>query len=384
MCDSDAKEVPRLARADLKEAVADLVAKDAAPEQLLPYPTQAGVSALAAMLGVKEKLARKAVVDARSEGLLSEYPANQYIYVLFHKPINAVCARQEVNRFAGSRNTIYDVLPPGVPHVPHVGRLDMDTSGLLLLTDDGPLHDILLRKDAEPARGAPVDQSAAAVLPCKRARDVVGRQPGKSDAAECEVEGVSKVYHVEVEPGKGVQYMHGGAVDVEAAVASLEQPLAYGAEEAELRTAPAKVRFWDPAASSPRRPEEASMGPARSAPEGSSAGGDTAPTAITSGDTSRVAHFEITICEGKNRQVRKLCARAGLIVRALHRVKFGPLELGGLDVGEARNLTDDEVAACYLSGQAHLTEGGNVIASCRANSCTLQDLPRVLKIDSLP
>lgn len=58
--------------------------------------------------------------------------------VLFHKPVGLVCTHDSRE---GQR--IYDVLPPRwllrSPQVTSVGRLDKDTSGLLVITDDGPL-----------------------------------------------------------------------------------------------------------------------------------------------------------------------------------------------------------------------------------------------------
>lgn len=55
--------------------------------------------------------------------------------------------------------------------------------------------------------------------------------------------------------------------------------------------------------------------------------------------------LSVTIHEGRNRQVRRMCALAGLEVRALKRVREGPLTLGDLPVGKWRRLTGGEVAA---------------------------------------
>lgn len=54
--------------------------------------------------------------------------------VLFNKPVGYVCSR----RGQGSQ-TIYDLLPAKLHHLKPVGRLDKDSSGLLLLTNDGQL-----------------------------------------------------------------------------------------------------------------------------------------------------------------------------------------------------------------------------------------------------
>ena len=61
--------------------------------------------------------------------------------------------------------------------------------------------------------------------------------------------------------------------------------------------------------------------------------------------TTTQATLEVTIAEGRNRQIRRLAARADLKVTALHRVRLGPLALGDLPVGAARGLTPREVEA---------------------------------------
>ena len=54
-------------------------------------------------------------------------------YVLFHKPRGFVVTRSDER----GRRTIYDLLPPEFSTLFHVGRLDKDSEGLLLLTNDG-------------------------------------------------------------------------------------------------------------------------------------------------------------------------------------------------------------------------------------------------------
>eukprot|EP01045_Picozoa_sp_COSAG04_P013238 COSAG04_NODE_928_length_9368_cov_3.520984_11_plen_239_part_00 len=54
---------------------------------------------------------------------------------------------------------------------------------------------------------------------------------------------------------------------------------------------------------------------------------------------------EFTLREGRNRQIRRLCARSRLHVRRLHRTRFGPLGLGGLEEGRCRALSAAELAA---------------------------------------
>ncbi len=55
------------------------------------------------------------------------------------------------------------------------------------------------------------------------------------------------------------------------------------------------------------------------------------------------AMLAITIGEGKNRQIRKMCEKAELYVTRLKRVREGPLELGELAPGKWRHLTEDEM-----------------------------------------
>ena len=57
------------------------------------------------------------------------------------------------------------------------------------------------------------------------------------------------------------------------------------------------------------------------------------------------AWFLITIHEGRNRQVRRMCQAAGMEVTRLRRVKEGSLSLGDLPLGKWRYLTEAEVAA---------------------------------------
>ena len=54
--------------------------------------------------------------------------------------------------------------------------------------------------------------------------------------------------------------------------------------------------------------------------------------------------IEVVLREGRNRQVRRMLEAVGNRVVALRRIRFGPLELGGLKEGDARRLSDREVA----------------------------------------
>lgn len=56
-----------------------------------------------------------------------------YTYIALHKPIGYVSSRRQ----QGDNPTLYDLLPKDLHHLKPVGRLDKDSSGLLLLSDDG-------------------------------------------------------------------------------------------------------------------------------------------------------------------------------------------------------------------------------------------------------
>lgn len=60
-----------------------------------------------------------------------------------------------------------------------------------------------------------------------------------------------------------------------------------------------------------------------------------------------------TIHEGRNRQIRRMCAAAGLEVRRLRRVREGPLVLGDLPTGQWRPLTGRELALLGAAGTNH-------------------------------
>ncbi len=57
--------------------------------------------------------------------------------------------------------------------------------------------------------------------------------------------------------------------------------------------------------------------------------------------------LRITIHEGRNRQVRRMLEAVNRRATALRRISMGPVQLGRLDVGESRNLTEDELAALH-------------------------------------
>jgi len=72
--------------------------------------------------------------------------------------------------------------------------------------------------------------------------------------------------------------------------------------------------------------------------------GRTRPAAVTRvRDSARFTFFEITITEGRNRQVRRMVEALDAKVLKLVRTKIGNVEIGGLEIGKHRTLTADEV-----------------------------------------
>lgn len=60
-------------------------------------------------------------------------PTTEFTYLLLHKPRGYICSRRQ----QGDAETIYALLPPEYHNLKPVGRLDKDSSGLVLLTNDG-------------------------------------------------------------------------------------------------------------------------------------------------------------------------------------------------------------------------------------------------------
>lgn len=83
-----------------------------------------------------------------------------HVYLAFHKPVGYVCSRKQ----QGDSPTIYDLIPKQYHTLKPVGRLDRDSSGLILLTNDGDfafrmthpsfhkmkIYEVTLHKDLEP------------------------------------------------------------------------------------------------------------------------------------------------------------------------------------------------------------------------------------------
>jgi 23S rRNA pseudouridine2605 synthase len=174
------------------------------------------------------------------DGELVRAPGARVVYAL-HKPPGVVSTAADPH----GRRTVVDLVPAGHRLYP-VGRLDADTTGLILLTNDGDLAYALTHPRFE----------------------------------------VPRTYRARVEGRPG-----------ERALRSLRE----GVELDDGRTAPAQVRLLGP------------------------------------------HELELTIHEGRKRQVRRMCEAVGHRVVDLRRVAFGPLRLGDLAAGRHRRLTAAEV-----------------------------------------
>ena len=171
-------------------------------------------------------------------------PRSEKVYLMLHKPRGYVTTLSDEK----GRPTAADLVADCGVRVWPVGRLDLNSEGLLLLTNDGDLTDRLLHPSGE----------------------------------------VEKVYQVRVRGEVA------GAAERLAAITDLEGE----------RIRPARVR--------------------------------------TLRTGSQRAELEITIHEGKNRQIRRMCTACGLTVERLRRVREHTLELGDLPPGRWRYLTERE------------------------------------------
>jgi 23S rRNA pseudouridine2605 synthase len=177
-------------------------------------------------------------VDGRGLG----GPPRRVVYAI-HKPAGVVSTAHDPQ----GRRTVVDLVPEARTRLYPVGRLDADTTGLILVTNDGELANHLTHPRYE----------------------------------------VPKTYRARVaNPPVG-----------ERAVRTLRD----GVQLDDGRTAPARVRALAP------------------------------------------NELELTICEGRKRQVRRMCEAVGHPVIALRRIAFGPLHLGDLPPGAHRRLSAAEV-----------------------------------------
>lgn len=167
-------------------------------------------------------------------------PLQEKIYIAFHKPFGAITTTDK-----NSENTVMDYIQ--IPHrIYPVGRLDVQSSGLLLLTNDGDIVNKLLKAEHKK----------------EKEYLVTVNKPFTEDAIKKLAEGI--------------------LLD-------------------ERKTFPAKIKQISP------------------------------------------NQISITIIQGMNRQIRRMCEKVGYEVKILKRVRIGNIRLGELPRGKWRHLTPDEV-----------------------------------------
>jgi pseudouridine synthase len=170
----------------------------------------------------------------------------QRIYLLLYKPTGYLTTYRDPQ----NRPTVYDLITEVGTFVSPVGRLDLDTSGLLLMTNDTAFAERVTNPESH----------------------------------------VPKTYLVK-----------------------------------------ASVRLSDEQLQQLRDGVELSDGPTRPA------------TVMRVRDSERYTHFEITLTEGRNRQVRRMVEALDAHVLKLVRVGIGPVRIGTLPIGRWRPLTADEL-----------------------------------------
>ena len=175
------------------------------------------------------------------------FSSNKFVYILLNKPIGYVTTAKD--QF--DRDSVLDLVKVKERVVP-VGRLDMYTSGALILTNDGDF--------------------------------------------------VYKVTHPKHEITKTYTVTVRGVIENDAV-----EKLRNGVEIEDYNTRPAKVKI------------------------------------LKTDEEKNISRLEITIHEGKNRQVRKMCEAVGSKVVALHRSKIGDIGVKDLKLGTWRYLKDFEV-----------------------------------------
>ena len=214
-------------------------------------------------------------------------PPAETTTVLLNKPRGWVTTLSDEK----DRPTVGSLLPPELGRLYPVGRLDQFSEGLLLMTNDGELANRLTHPAGE----------------------------------------VEKTYRL------WVSGWHEGALE------QLRRPIVLDG----YRIKPPLVKLlW--AHEAEDRQDCAVGSDALIAPV-IAAGNDAAvPAAEASGDASlregkRTALLEITIHEGRNRQIRRMAEAAGLKTTRLQRVAEGPLTLGELKPGQWRRLSEAEL-----------------------------------------
>lgn len=188
-----------------------------------------------------------------------------YKYFLLHKPYGVL------SQFTheGGHKSLADIEFEWPSDVYPVGRLDTDSEGLLLLTNDKRLNSEIL----SPERGHP------------------------------------RTYHAQVE----------GSPDFKD-IRFLQNPMILKIKGKDFTTRPCKADILSPAPVHPER---------------------TPPIRVRK--TVPDSWISLSLTEGKNRQVRKMTAKAGFPTLRLIRVSIGPFKLDNLKSGEVREVYFEEI-----------------------------------------
>ena len=111
-------------------------------------------------------------------------------YVVLHKPPGVLSSRAS----QGGKRTVYDLLPREVVTLPHVGRLDAESEGLLLLSNDGVLAQALTHpsRQMEKEYDVVLDRTFDLKLIPKLLKGIY-LEEGRAKAAHVNVEGANKV-----------------------------------------------------------------------------------------------------------------------------------------------------------------------------------------------
>ena len=111
-------------------------------------------------------------------------------FLLMHKPSGALSSRAS----QGGKPTIYDLLPRDAGNLPHVGRLDADSEGLLLLTNDGALAQALTHpsRHVEKEYDVVLDRTFDAKFVPKLLKGIY-LEEGRAKAAHVHIEGANKL-----------------------------------------------------------------------------------------------------------------------------------------------------------------------------------------------
>ena len=325
-----------------------------------PFPTWGTVAAISAASDIPCRLIARHSTWHRNSAS-SATTAQSLIYFIMHKPAGCLSARHEEWSSAAT-STIYDHLPCDgtYPDVPHVGRLDRDSSGLILFTDDGELSNAMRNSTG-----------AAGALSGKTYRVAV-RGLRWCDADCLWARGLSCSDGISSPDGSAsaprLDFRKREHRSARAQLEALCQPYVYcsggppGSPSCveRSRSLPARVRILsfdgssegEGSAAAPPRAGAASANGARVDTTDITAGRKRARGAVGSARGS-CAVLEFTLVDGKNRQIRRICKRSALSVLSLHRVRFGPLELGDLPCGAVRGLSAKEVQQCYAASGAN-------------------------------